>query len=185
MLELGTTLPAFRLFDTVTEREVSHTDFAGRPLLVAFICNHCPFVKHVRSGIAELGRHCADVGVGMVAISSNDPVAHPADGPRQMAEEARRAGYGFAYLFDDTQAVARAFRAACTPEFYLFDGDARLAYRGQMDDARPNNTVPITGADVRAAIADVLAGRKPSSDQKPSIGCNIKWKPGNEPDYAS
>jgi hypothetical protein len=185
MLELGTTLPAFRLVDTVTGREVSHTELAGRPLLVAFICNHCPFVKHVRSGIAELGRHCASVGVGMVAISSNDPASHPADGPEHMAAEARSAGYGFPYLFDESQSVARAFRAACTPEFYVFDAGGQLAYRGQMDGARPNNQVPITGEDVRAAIADVLAGRKPSPEQKPSIGCNIKWKLGSEPDYAS
>ncbi len=185
MLALGAKLPAFRLPDTVSGREVSDTDFAGRPLLVAFMCEHCPFVRHIREGIAALGRYAAEVNVGMVAISSNDPGSHPADGPLHMAEGARRSGFVFPYLFDESQAVARSFRAACTPEFYLFDEHGHLVYRGQMDGARPSNGVPVTGADVRAAIDEVIAGRLPSADQKPSIGCNIKWKPGSAPDYAS
>ncbi len=183
MLPLGTMLPAFSLVDTKTGRDVASSEFAGRPLLVAFICNHCPFVKHVQRGIAELGRFCEERGVGMVAISANDPVSHPADGPAEMAEVARRVGYGFPYLFDETQAVAKAFRAACTPEFYVFDESMRLAYRGQMDGARPNNQVPVTGQDVKDALDALLAGEAPSLEQKPSVGCNIKWKSGTGPEH--
>lgn len=185
MLPLGTELPVFQLVDTKTGRDVASSDFAGSPLLVAFICNHCPFVKHVQRGIAELGEFCAERGVGMVAISSNDPASHPADGPEEMAAVARRVGYTFPYLFDGTQTVAKAFRAACTPEFYVFDANLRLAYRGQMDGARPNNQVPVTGQDVKAALQAVLAGEAPSPEQKPSVGCNIKWKSGNAPAYGS
>ncbi len=183
MLPLGTMLPAFSLVDTKTGRDVASSEFAGRPLLVAFICNHCPFVKHVQRGIAELGRFCEERGVGMVAISANDPVSHPADGPAEMAEVARRVGYGFPYLFDETQGVAKAFRAACTPEFYVFDESMRLAYRGQMDGARPNNQVPVTGQDVKDALDALLAGEAPSLEQKPSVGCNIKWKSGTGPEH--
>ncbi len=183
MLPLGTTLPAFSLVDTKTGRDVASSEFAGRPLLVAFICNHCPFVKHVQRGIAELGRFCEERGVGMVAISSNDPASHPADGPAEMAEVARRVGYAFPYLFDETQAVAKAFHAACTPEFYVFDERMRLAYRGQMDGARPNNQVPVTGQDVKDALDALLTGGTPSLEQKPSVGCNIKWKSGAGPEY--
>jgi peroxiredoxin len=183
MLPLGTTLPAFSLVDTKTGRDVSSSEFAGRPLVVAFICNHCPFVKHVQTGIAELGRFCEERGAFMAAISSNDPASHPADGPAEMAEVARRVGYGFPYLFDETQAVAKAFRAACTPEFYVFDESMRLAYRGQMDGARPNNRVPVTGQDVKDALDALLAGNAPSLEQKPSVGCNIKWKSGTGPEY--
>jgi peroxiredoxin len=181
MLSLGTPLPAFLLPDTVSGRTVSSAALVGRPSVVMFICNHCPFVKHIRSGIAELGRWCIDRDVPVVAISSNDPEKYPDDSPEAMALEAKRAGYEFAYLFDETQEVAKAFRAACTPEFYVFDGDGRLAYRGQFDDSRPANDAPVTGRDVRAALEALLRGERPAAEQKPSIGCNIKWKAS--PDY--
>ena len=185
MLELGSPLPPFDLLDTVSGERVDSQRFAGQPLLIAVICNHCPYVKHIKAGIAELGRSCRELGVNMVAVSANDPQQQPGDSPSAMAEDAARFGYVFPYLFDEEQTLARALRAACTPEFYLFDGEHRLVYRGQMDDARPNNDHPVTGADVRAAIDAVRAGRTPSAEQKPSIGCNIKWKPGNEPDYTA
>ena len=147
------------------------------------LCNHCPYVKHIRSGLADFGRVCAERGVAMVAISSNDVTTYPADSPEMMKREASEAGYVFPYLFDETQAVARAFHAACTPDLYIFDAAGRLAYRGQFDDSRPRNNVPTTGADLRAAADAVLQGRLPSPNQKPSVGCNIKWKVGNEPEY--
>jgi peroxiredoxin len=178
MLPLGTKLPSFRLRDTVSGHAVASDELGGRPLVVAILCNHCPYVKHIQRGLADFGRFCAEKGVGVVAISANDPVSYPEDGPEQMALEATKAGYTFPYLFDETQSVARAFNAACTPEFYLFDAGGALAYRGQFDEARPKNTVPVTGADVRAAIDALLAGRTPSAEQKPSIGCSIKWKTG-------
>ncbi len=176
MLELGTPLPEFSLPDTVSGHTFRSSDFANGPLVVAIICNHCPFVKHIKPGIAELGRYCRQHGVGMVAVSSNDAVSHPNDGPAPMKEDAARFGYGFPYLYDESQDVARAFRAVCTPEFYLFDGEHRLVYRGQMDDARPNGPEPNDGKDIKAAIEAVIEGRSPSGDQKPSIGCSIKWK---------
>lgn len=185
MLELGSPLPSFDLLDTVSGERVTSRQFAGAPVLVAVICNHCPYVKHIKSGIAEVGRYCREVGVGMIATSPNDPERQPADSPEAMAEDAARFGYVFPYLFDEEQTLARDLRAACTPEFYLFDREHRLVYRGQMDDARPNNGHPVTGADLRAAIDAVCAGRASSPEQKPSIGCSIKWKPGNEPDYAA
>jgi peroxiredoxin len=181
MLPLGTVLPAFRLPDP-SGRIVDTAELAGRPLLVAFLCNHCPYVKHVADGVARFGRDYEAKGLAILAVSSNDADAYPADAPVKMAEEAKQRGYVFPYLFDATQEVAKAFRAACTPEFYLFDAGGRLAYRGQFDGARPGNAVPVTGADLRAAADAVLAGRSPSADQKPSVGCNIKWKPGNTPD---
>jgi hypothetical protein len=141
-----------------------------------FICNHCPYVKHIRAGLAAFGRFCQERGVGMVAISSNDVVNYPDDGPEQMAREAKESGYVFPYLFDESQEVARAFDAACTPDLYIYDARGRLAYRGQFDDSRPKNTAPVTGADARSAVEALLAGQAPSADQKPSIGCNIKWK---------
>jgi len=181
MLPLGTQLPDFELPDVVSGKPVAAKDFAGRPLVVAFICNHCPYVKHVRAGLADFGRSCRDQGVGLAAVSSNDVSSHPDDSPEKMALEARDAGYVFPYLYDESQAVARAFQAACTPDLYLFDGSGKLVYRGQFDDSRPSNGLPVTGSDLRAAVEAVLAGRAPSEDQKVSIGCNIKWKPGNEP----
>jgi peroxiredoxin len=178
MLPLGTALPRFRLPDTTSKRVVASEELLGKPVVVAFICNHCPYVKHLRAGLADFGRYCAERGVGFVGISPNDPVSYPEDAPDKMAVEAKAAGYVFPYLFDEAQDVARAFDAACTPEFYVFDAQGKLAYRGQFDEARPKNTVPVTGADVRAAVDALLAGRSPSSEQKPSIGCSIKWKAG-------
>jgi peroxiredoxin len=187
MLSLGTPAPAFRLPDTRRgqgDRIVSLADFAGAPaLLVAFICNHCPFVKHVRDTFVALARDYADRGVAVVAISANDVAAFPEDGPQRMGEEAATYGYGFPYLYDETQQVAQAYRAACTPDFFVFDKKRRLVYRGQMDDSRPGNGLPVNGHDLRAALDAVLAGKPVSERQRPSIGCNIKWKPGNEPEY--
>jgi peroxiredoxin len=183
MLPLGTKAPDFALPDT-TGKTISLKDLQGAPaLLVVFMCNHCPYVKHIRSGLAQLARDYLPRGLAMVGISSNDVANYPADSPAKMAEEAKSAGYLFPYLYDETQAVAKAYRAACTPDIYLFDKEQRLVYRGQLDDSRPGNSIPVTGKDLRAAIEAILAGKDVSSQQKPSIGCNIKWKPGNEPDY--
>src|SRR5258705_12556325 len=183
MLPLGTKAPDFRLPDT-GGKSVSLADFKAAPgLLIVFMCNHCPYVKHIRSGLAQIARDYIPRGVGVVGISSNDVVNYPADSPATMAEEAKAAGYIFPYLYDETQAVAKAYRAACTPDIFVFDSDQRLVYRGQVDDSRPGNGIPVTGRDVRAALDAVLAGKPVASNQKPSIGCNIKWKPGNEPEY--
>ena len=188
MLDLGTPAPRFSLPDT-SGRSVSLIDFAARPLLVMFICNHCPFVKHIRAELARLALDYHPRGVAIVAINSNDIAAHPDDAPEKMALEARDAGYTFPYLFDASQEVAKAYHAACTPDFFLFDRDHKLVYRGQLDDSRPPGRagavpLPVTGRDLRAALDAVLSGRRPSPDQKASLGCNIKWKPGNEPAYA-
>lgn len=184
MLPLGTRLPEFSLPNAVDGRVVSSADFDGRPaLLVMFLCNHCPYVQHVKAEIGRIAKEYAPRGVGIVAISSNDIAAFPEDAPEKMKELAQREGWAFPYLFDETQDVAQAFRAACTPEFYLFDRDRKLVYRGQLDDSRPKNNLPVTGRDLRAALDAVLAGRPVSPNQVPSVGCNIKWKPGREPDY--
>jgi len=183
MLPLGTSAPAFALKDAATGRTISNKDFAGKPLLVMFICNHCPFVKHIRTQLAAMGRDYGPKGVGIVAINSNDAENYPDDSPPKMALEARTAGYAFPYLFDEAQSVAKAYRAACTPDFYLFDKSHKLVYRGQLDDSRPSNAKPVTGADLRAALDAALAGKPVAAQQLPSIGCNIKWKPGNEPNY--
>jgi hypothetical protein len=148
-----------------------------------FICNHCPFVKHVADQLAALGRDCMTRGIGVVAISSNDVASHPADSPEQMIHEAEERGYSFPYLYDETQEVAKAYHAACTPDFFLFDAQRKLVYRGQLDASRPGNDLPVTGADLRAAIEAILEGRPQAEEQRPSLGCNIKWKPGNEPGY--
>ncbi len=182
MLALGTRAPDFDLPDTVSGRTISRKDFDGKPLLVMFLCNHCPFVKHVRAELARIGREF-HTGVGIIAISSNDAARYPDDGPVKMAAEAKEVGYTFPYLYDESQAAAKAYKAACTPDFFLFDKSHRLVYRGQLDDSRPKNGLPVTGADLRAALEATLAGRPPSAKQLPSIGCNIKWKPGNEPEY--
>ena len=183
MLDLATTLPSFTLPD-FNGRTVSDTDFKGsRALLVAFICKHCPFVKHIRAEFARFAKEYEAKGLKVVAIASNDTKEFPEDGPEGMKQEAAEAGYTFPYLFDEKQQVARAFRAACTPDLFLFDGSRRLAYRGQFDGSRPKNNVPVSGADLRAAADAVLAGTPAPAPQKPSIGCNIKWSPGNEPEY--
>ena len=185
MVATGTEAPAFRLPDPSGEW-VSLDDFKQAPaLLVAFLCNHCPYVKHIRSKFAEVARHYQSRGVGVVAISANDVESYPDDSPERMAEEIKLAGYTFPYLYDETQEVAKAYQAACTPDFFLFDRDRRLVYRGQFDDSRPGNSRPVTGKDLTAAVDAVLAGRPVSSDQRPSIGCNIKWKRGNAPSYFS
>jgi peroxiredoxin len=183
MIGLGTPAPDFRLPDT-TGKLVSRDDFRSAPaLVVMFICNHCPYVKHVAAGLARLARDYQARGVAFVGINSNDYRTFPDDAPEKMADEVRQRGYTFPYLLDETQEVAKAYRAACTPDFFLFDRDRKLVYRGQMDSSRPGSDVPVTGADLRAALDAVLAGKPPSADQKPSLGCNIKWKPGREPDY--
>jgi len=183
MLALGTRAPDFSLPD-FGGRQHALQDMAAAPaLLVAFICNHCPFVRHVRTGFAAFTREYRARGLAVVAINSNDLDAYPQDGPDAMRAEAAELGYEFPYLVDATQAVAKAYRAACTPDFFLFDAQRRLVYRGQFDDSRPGNGRPVTGADLRAAVDRTLAGDAPSPDQLPSLGCNIKWRPGNEPDY--
>jgi thiol-disulfide isomerase/thioredoxin len=181
-LPLGALAPEFDLPDPSGRRWTLGGVAAGRPVLVAFICNHCPFVKHVRSGLVRLAREAAARGVAIVAINSNDFDAFPEDAPDRMAEEARAAGYDFPYLVDESQQVARAYAAACTPDFFLFDRDLRLFYRGQMDGSRPGNGVPVTGEDLTRAIDAVLSGAPPPENQRPSMGCNIKWRPGNAPD---
>jgi peroxiredoxin len=183
MLPLGTPAPDFHLPAT-DGQAYSLASFAGRDaLLVMFICNHCPFVKHVREELARLGRDYIPRGAGMVAIMSNDVDNYPDDSPEKMAEEATAAGYTFPYCYDADQSVARAYHAACTPDFFLFDKDRRLAYRGQLDDSRPGNGIPVTGADLRAALDAVLVGEPAPEIQKPSLGCNIKWKPGSALGY--
>lgn len=183
MLPLGTPAPDFRLPDT-EGKPVSLGDFQGTPaLLVMFICNHCPYVKHIRDPLAVLCREFQEKGVAVVGINSNDAAKCPDDSPEMMRREVVAAGYTFPYLYDETQEVAKAYRAACTPDFFLFDRQQRLAYRGQLDDSRPSNGKPVTGSDLRTAVEAVLAGRPTPVDQKPSAGCNIKWKPGNQPDY--
>ncbi len=183
MLPLGTPAPDFQLPDPAG-RVHRRDDFAAAPaLLVAFICNHCPFVKHIRDGLARFARDYQPRGLAIVAINSNDVRTHPEDSPEMMAREVVEAGYIFPYLFDEEQTVARAYRAACTPDFYLFDGERRLAYRGQFDDSRPGAAAPVTGADLRAAADALLAGEPVPAQQRPSLGCNIKWKPGNEPEW--
>ena len=183
MLPLGTVAPDFSL-PNVDGSIVDYAAAAGtHGTVVMFICNHCPFVKHVADQLAALGREYQTRGIGFVAISSNDVATHPADSPEQMVAEADERGYTFPYLYDEAQEVAKAYHAACTPDFYLFDADRGLVYRGQLDPSRPGGDVPVTGSDLRAAIEALLAGRPPLAEQVPSLGCNIKWKPGNEPAY--
>ena len=181
MLPLGTPAPDFRLPDTAGKM-VALGDFKSAPALaVLFICNHCPYVKHIQAGLAQLARDYQPRGAAIVAISSNDVENYPEDGPAQMAREARTAGYTFPYLYDESQAVAKAYRAACTPDIFLFDAHRKLAYRGQFDDSRPGNGVAVTGRDLRAALEAVLAGKPAADRQIPSVGCNIKWKAGQAP----
>jgi len=183
MLPLGTTAPDFQLPDT-NGKIVSPADFKDQAaLLVIFMCNHCPYVVHIRDGLAQLARDYASKGVGIVGINANNAQTHPADSPARMKEEVAAAGYTFPYLYDESQSVAKAYRAACTPDIFLFDKNQKLVYRGQFDASRPGNGVPVTGNDLRAALDAVLAGKPVSAQQTASIGCNIKWKPGNEPEY--
>lgn len=179
-LSLGAAAPDFSLPDPYG---TMHTlaEFAGKPALVAFICNHCPYVKHVAPAFAKLAKEYQAKGVGIVAINSNDFTSYPDDSPTMMKSEIGQRGYTFPYLVDETQSVAHAYHAACTPDFFLFDKDHKLVYRGQMDSSRPGNNQPVTGQDLRAALDAVLAGRPAAKDQRPSMGCNIKWRPGNEP----
>jgi peroxiredoxin len=183
MLDLGTPLPSFSLPD-FNGKVVSDADFKGsKALLVAFICKHCPFVRHIRSEFARFAKEYEAKGLKVVAIMSNSIDEFPEDGPEGMKQEAEEAGYIFPYLFDKDQNVAKAFKAACTPDLFLFDNNRRLVYRGQFDGSRPKNNVPVTGADLRAAADALLAGKAPAEMQRPSMGCNIKWYPGNEPAY--
>jgi len=183
MLPLGTVAPAFTLPD-VHGKPVSLDDFAdAKAYVVVFMCNHCPYVRHLRSALAKLGQDCEAKGVAMVGINSNDFDQYPDDTPARMRSEAQTYGFGFPYLVDEDQSVAKAYQAACTPDFFVFDGDKKLVYRGQFDDSRPGNDVPVTGKDLYGAIAAVLEGKAVSENQVASLGCNIKWKPGNAPAY--
>lgn len=184
MLALGTIAPDFQLPDVVSGQTISLSTFADKKaLLVMFICRHCPYVKHVQEELAKLGRDYKDTDLGIVAISANDAANYPDDAPESLKAMATELGFTFPFCYDESQETAKAYTAACTPDFFLFDGDRKLVYRGQLDDSRPQNGLPVTGKDLRAAIDAVLAGQPPSEDQKPSLGCNIKWKPGNEPAY--
>lgn len=181
-MPLGSAAPDFALPDTISGRTIRLADYAASPaLLVTFICNHCPYVIHVRPSLVQFAREYQPRGLAVVAISANDPQTHPQDGPEQMTVEAKESGFTFPYLFDQTQQTAKAYHAACTPEFYLFDSERRLVYRGRFDASRPNSQVPVTGAELRAAADAVLARRPVPADQKPSVGCSIKWRPGNAP----
>ena len=183
MLALGTPAPRFALPDTVTGKTVSIEDYAASPaLLVAFICNHCPFVKHMLDGFVALARDAGAEGLAVVAICPNDAKAYPEDAPPQMARLAAAKAFTFPYLYDESQQVAKAYQAVCTPDFFLFDRDRRLAYRGRFDGSSPGNAVPVTGQDLRAACEALLRGRPVPEQQTPSLGCSIKWKPGQEPD---
>lgn len=184
MLELGTPAPRFNLPDPSTEQDVTIDDFDGSPgLLVVFLSNHCPYVHRIREALADFAREYAERGIATVGINANDANQYPDDAPEKMIEEARKFGYSFPYLYDERQSVAKAYHAACTPDFFLFNKERELYYRGQFDGARPSNEIPATGADLRAACDALLAGQSAPEEQIPSLGCNIKWKPGNEPDY--
>ena len=185
MLPLGTPAAAFELRDVVTGQTYSLNSFSDKSaLLVMFICRHCPYVVHVEQELAKIGRDYQNTGLGIVAICSNDSITYPDDAPPKLKEMAQRLNATFPFCYDETQEVAKAYRAACTPDFYLFDQDRRLVYRGQLDESRPGNNKPVTGRDVRTAIESVLAGKPIDSNQRPSIGCSIKWKPGHAPPYA-
>lgn len=184
MLPLGTPAPAFQLRNVVSGQVCSLDSFADKTaVLVMFICRHCPYVQHLEQELARIGRDYRDTHLGIVAISSNDPEQYPDDAPQRLKEMAERLGFTFPFCIDETQEVAKAYRAACTPDFYLFDQERRLVYRGQLDDSRPGNNKSVTGRDLRAAIESALAGKPIDNDQKASIGCSIKWKPGNAPSY--
>ena len=185
MLDLGTTAPPFALPDAVTGRTVALTDFSASPaLLVAFICNHCPYVKHILDGFVVFARDLAARGLAVVAISSNDVRGYPEDSPAEMKRLALLKGFTFPYLYDASQAAAKAYQAVCTPDFFLFDRERRLRYRGQFDSSRPGSRIAVSGTDLRAATEALLAGNAVASEQMPSVGCSIKWKPGEQPDWA-
>ena len=184
MLPLGTAAPEFQLPDVVSGKTISLATLSGsKALLVMFICQHCPFVKHVQSELAQIGRDYSDRPLGIVAISANDVANYPDDSPEKLKQMAQDLGFNFPVCYDENQSVSKAYTAACTPDFFLFDGSNKLVYRGQLDDSRPSTDIPVTGKDLRQAIEAVLSDRELDFEQKPSIGCNIKWKPGNEPDY--
>jgi peroxiredoxin len=184
MLPLGTPAPQFAVRDTVTGRTIALEDFASSPaLLIAFICNHCPFVKHILDEFVALARDLGPRGLAVVALSSNDVADYPDDAPEAMSRVAMLKGFTFPYLYDESQEVAKAYQAICTPDFFLFDRDRRLAYRGQFDGSRPGNNIPVTGSDLREAAEALLRGRLVSSAQIPSVGCSIKWKAGHQPDW--
>ncbi|MBE9167605.1 thioredoxin family protein [Pleurocapsales cyanobacterium LEGE 06147] len=184
MLSLGTKAPDFALPDVVSGNTISLKTFARKKaLLVMFICRHCPFVKHVQQQLAQIGQDYADQPLGIVAISANDVANYPDDSPDNLKTMAKELGFNFPLCYDESQETAKAYTAACTPDFFLFDENRQLVYRGQLDESRPSNEIPVTGKDLRSAIDAVLAGKEINSDQKPSIGCNIKWKSGNEPEY--
>jgi len=183
MLDLGVEVPSFELPDTTSEHNVSLSDFSDKKaVLIIFMCNHCPYVKQIKEGLVSLANDYSDQ-LGVVAISSNDVENYPQDRPEKMAQDAKKFGYPFPYLYDESQEVAQAYKAACTPDLFLIDDNQKLVYRGQFDESRPANGKPVTGKDVRKAIDRLLEGKEPVENQKPSMGCNIKWKPGNEPDY--
>ena len=182
MIALGTIAPAFLLPEVTTDKKISLDTFKGKKvILVMFICNHCPYVVHVRDQLAKLGKDYKDKDIGIVAISSNDAVKYPDDAPSKLKEMAKKYGFTFPFCYDESKETAKKYSATCTPDFFLFDKDRKLVYRGQLDASRPGSDIPVTGKDLRAAIEAALAGKPVSSDQKPSVGCNIKWKPGNEP----
>ncbi|ACK68164.1 alkyl hydroperoxide reductase/ Thiol specific antioxidant/ Mal allergen [Rippkaea orientalis PCC 8801] len=184
MLPLGTKAPNFQLPDVVSEKTISLETFANKKaILVMFICQHCPFVKHIQTQLAKLGHDYVDKGLGIVAISANDVANYPDDSPSNLKKMAQELGFNFPVCYDESQEIAKAYTAACTPDFFLFDGDYQLVYRGQLDDSRPGNNIPVTGKDLRIAIDAILGGNSITIEQKPSIGCNIKWKAGNEPPY--
>lgn len=184
MLSLGSPAPEFSLPDVVSGKNISLDDFSAvKGYLIVFMCQHCPYVKHQEEEIAKIAKDYAHKGIATIAISANDINTHPGDAPEELRKQAERLEFDFPYLFDETQEVAKAYTAACTPDFFLFDKDKKLVYRGQMDDSRPGNDIPVTGNDLRGAVENFLAGKDISKDQKPSMGCNIKWKPGNEPEY--
>jgi len=183
MLDLGTTAPDFNLPEPLSGQNVALNSFQGKPLLVAFICNHCPFVLHILDGFVDFAKEYQDKGLHVVAINANNIDTHPDDSPEKMVELIQQRNITFPYLYDESQQTAKAYQAACTPDFYLFDQDRKLVYRGQFDGARPQSDIAVTGEDMRRAADAVLAGEMPDSTQAPSLGCNIKWKPGNEPEY--
>ena len=184
MLELGTSAPDFSLINPATNEQVSLSDFAGKPLLVAFICNHCPYVILLKKEFTQFAKDYQAKGLNVVAINANDVANYPDDSPEKMAEDVKEFGYTFPYLYDETQETAHQYQAACTPDFFMFDADHKLYYRGQFDDSRPNTDIPVTGADMISAADALLAGKPAPEQQKASLGCNIKWKEGNAPEYA-